>query len=301
MHCELPAWILKQLELQIEDSVLVELIGGLPPSGSWAKFQPMSTKFTQISDPRAVLEISLRSYICLTNGDTITIYYNGEIFELKITGTKPSNTIMIHDCDILTEFDPPSDSKDAAEDRVIFKLPDECNLDLIEQEIDRSSKERGRVTNGFRLDGKRVAMSHDQETAFEIRREVRNQIIRGIPDHDWLLGTLQFKRRLEHIRPPKKAKTEPERKMLAEDSSFKITEIRTIAPSTKMINEPSAPSATVINETFDAMDVNQSGPRDEMEGIEEAVVRRQGLRPRRTRPNYAFDPLREFEQSNQRG
>ncbi len=39
--------------------------------GKFVKIQPHETEFINTSDPRAILEKELRSYTCLTKGDTI--------------------------------------------------------------------------------------------------------------------------------------------------------------------------------------------------------------------------------------
>lgn len=43
------------------------------PMATYAKFKPMSSDFLDISNPRAILEVELRKFRCLTKNDTITI------------------------------------------------------------------------------------------------------------------------------------------------------------------------------------------------------------------------------------
>lgn len=43
------------------------------PSATYAKFKPMSTDFLNISNPRAMLEVELRKFACLTKGDVIAV------------------------------------------------------------------------------------------------------------------------------------------------------------------------------------------------------------------------------------
>lgn len=43
------------------------------PMAQYAKFKPMSSDFLNISNPRAILEVELRKFRCLTKNDVITI------------------------------------------------------------------------------------------------------------------------------------------------------------------------------------------------------------------------------------
>ena len=47
--------------------------------GSFAKLQPQSKDFYEISDHRAVLENSLRHFSCLTEGDNFSVNYNNKV------------------------------------------------------------------------------------------------------------------------------------------------------------------------------------------------------------------------------
>ncbi|CEP01449.1 hypothetical protein PBRA_002055 [Plasmodiophora brassicae] len=82
------------------------------PKGTYVKIQPHATKFIELSNPRAVLEKSLRSYSCLTKGETILISYADTEFLIDIVDVKPenaSNAISLIDTDVQVEFDPPKD------------------------------------------------------------------------------------------------------------------------------------------------------------------------------------------------
>ena len=48
------------------------------PKGRYVKLQPHTTDFLDISNPKAVLEKTLRSFTCLTVGDQIVIHYNNK-------------------------------------------------------------------------------------------------------------------------------------------------------------------------------------------------------------------------------
>lgn len=47
--------------------------------GTFVKFQPQSVDFLEISNPRAVLETTMRHFSCLTEGDVICLPYNDRV------------------------------------------------------------------------------------------------------------------------------------------------------------------------------------------------------------------------------
>ena len=46
--------------------------------GQYVKLRPQTKDFLDISNPKAVLETTLRTYTCLTVGDSILINYNNK-------------------------------------------------------------------------------------------------------------------------------------------------------------------------------------------------------------------------------
>ena len=73
--------------LQVESASL--------PVATFAKFQPHSTDFLDMTNPKAVLEARLRNFACLSTGDVIAIMYNNKIYELSVLETKPSNAVSV--------------------------------------------------------------------------------------------------------------------------------------------------------------------------------------------------------------
>lgn len=55
------------------------------------------------------LETTLRSYSCLTTGDTIMVPYNNKKYYINIVETKPSSAISIIETDCEVDFAPPLD------------------------------------------------------------------------------------------------------------------------------------------------------------------------------------------------
>ena len=54
-----------------------------------SRLQPHTKDFLDISNPRAVLEMTLRSFSCLTKGDCILMHYNNKRFYIDIVECRP--------------------------------------------------------------------------------------------------------------------------------------------------------------------------------------------------------------------
>lgn len=82
-RCYVPWWIMQNL-LVPEGGVLTVKNVTLPLA-SYIKFRPQSVDFLDISNPKAVLEATLRNFSCMTKNDMICLPYNGkEIFGLQL-------------------------------------------------------------------------------------------------------------------------------------------------------------------------------------------------------------------------
>lgn len=104
----LPLWLLKSLGLR--SGGFVTLRNVTLRLGAMVKLQPQSVDFLEITDPRAVLEHSLRNFSALTRGDMIQIWYCEQVHELAILEVKPENgrhAISIVETDLQVDFAPP--------------------------------------------------------------------------------------------------------------------------------------------------------------------------------------------------
>uniref|UniRef100_F1LAY4 Ubiquitin fusion degradation protein 1 n=1 Tax=Ascaris suum TaxID=6253 RepID=F1LAY4_ASCSU len=104
-RCYLPSWMMRQLHLSEGDCIRVTYSS--LPSATYAKFKPQSTDFLAISNPRAMLEVELRKFACLTKGDVIAVQYNEQLLEFLVMEVKPGNAVAIIECDMNVEFDAP--------------------------------------------------------------------------------------------------------------------------------------------------------------------------------------------------
>lgn len=80
-----------------------------PKQGTFVKLQPHTSDFLDISNPKAVLERTLRGYSCLTMGDTICLHYNGKKYYIDVVDAKPGNAISVIETDCEVDFAPPHD------------------------------------------------------------------------------------------------------------------------------------------------------------------------------------------------
>jgi len=101
--------------LLLEEGDILNIESVSLPVATFSKFQPHSTDFLDITNPKAVLENALRNFACLTKGDVIAIKYNKKVYELCVLETKPGNAVSIIECDMNVEFEAPVGYKDHSE------------------------------------------------------------------------------------------------------------------------------------------------------------------------------------------
>ncbi len=103
----LPYWVMKHLGLAEGSVAVVRQTDMLP--GTFAKIQPHSKDFLDISNPRAVLEKHLRDYSCMTTGDVFQFTYNDKKFAFNVLEVRPGNAVSIVETDMNVDFAPPLD------------------------------------------------------------------------------------------------------------------------------------------------------------------------------------------------
>ncbi|KAL6526051.1 hypothetical protein OROHE_015575 [Orobanche hederae] len=106
----MPYWMMENLLLQEGDIVRVKNV--TLPKGTHVKLQPHTKDFLDISNPKAILETTLRNFSCLTTGDSIMVAYNNKKYYIDIVESKPSNAISIIETDCEVDFAPPLDYKE---------------------------------------------------------------------------------------------------------------------------------------------------------------------------------------------
>ncbi|CAN1261600.1 Ubiquitin recognition factor in ER-associated degradation protein 1 [Linum perenne] len=106
----MPYWMMENLLLQESD--IVRLKNVTLPKGTYVKLQPHTKDFLDITNPKAILETTLRNYSCLTTGDSIMVSYNNKKYYIDIIESKPAKAITIIETDCEVDFAPPLDYKE---------------------------------------------------------------------------------------------------------------------------------------------------------------------------------------------
>ncbi|KAI5665992.1 hypothetical protein M9H77_15845 [Catharanthus roseus] len=157
----LPYWMMENMLLQEGD--IVNIKNASLSKGTYVKLQPHTTDFLDISNPKAILETTLRSYSCLTTGDTIMVAYNNKKFYIDIVETKPSAAISIIETDCEVDFAPPLDFKEP-EKPVKSALSNKEPPEVDEEPVKKMPKFSPFTGSSRRLDGK-PAVESDQPTS----------------------------------------------------------------------------------------------------------------------------------------
>lgn len=182
----LPYWMMRNLLL--EEGGLLQVESASLPVASYAKFQPQSVDFLDITNPKAVLENALRSFACLTKGDVIAIKYNDKIYEFLVLETKPGNAVSIIECDMQVEFASPVGYVEPERQEKKAEKKEEQQTDVTH--VDHGFQ--AFTGSGFRLDGKKKK-SNVPSNPVPMGPPV---IKRGIPNYDFEKGKITFKRNL---------------------------------------------------------------------------------------------------------
>ncbi|KAI3774111.1 hypothetical protein L1987_48655 [Smallanthus sonchifolius] len=144
----MPYWMMENLVLQEGDIVRVKNV--TLPKGSYVKLQPHTKDFLDISNPKAILETTLRNFSCLTTGDSIMVAYNNKKYYIDIIETKPSHAISIIETDCEVDFAPPLDYKEPERPVPSSKAPAQVEEAVPVEEL----KFNPFTGSGRRLDGK---------------------------------------------------------------------------------------------------------------------------------------------------
>lgn len=179
-RCYLPYWMMKNLLLTEGDIITVEYT--TLQVAKFAKFQPQSVDFLEISNPKAVLENTLRNFACLTKGDVISINYNDKNYEVCILETRPGNAVSIIECDMDVDFAPPVGYQEPVKPSTSGTKKTTSNkLTKPPEKI---------VSQGYRLDGK------ERKKVEVVVKEEEKQ--KGVPFYDYKIGLLRFHHDFAH-------------------------------------------------------------------------------------------------------
>uniref|UniRef100_A0A7N0T1P6 Ubiquitin fusion degradaton protein n=1 Tax=Kalanchoe fedtschenkoi TaxID=63787 RepID=A0A7N0T1P6_KALFE len=146
----MPYWMMENMLLQEGDIVRVK--NATLPKGTYVKLQPHTMDFLDISNPKAILETTLRNFSCLTTGDSIMVAYNNKKYYIDIVETKPAHAISIIETDCEVDFAPPLDYKEP--ERPPAPVPTSKAPTQVEEPLMEEPKFNAFTGVGRRLDGK---------------------------------------------------------------------------------------------------------------------------------------------------
>jgi ubiquitin fusion degradation protein 1 len=104
-QCYIPHWIMQNL--LIMEGAMISVRNVTLPLAKFVKFRPRSVDFLDISNPKAVLENTLRNFSCLTLDDQLCLPYNGKNYYVDVIELKPANAVSIVEADVEVDFAPP--------------------------------------------------------------------------------------------------------------------------------------------------------------------------------------------------
>lgn len=204
-RCYLPYWMMKNLLLKEGEIIQVQYTNlGI---AKFAKFQPQSVDFLEISNPKAVLENSLRKFATLSKGDVISINYNDKDYELCILEVRPGNAVSIIECDMDVDFAAPVGYQEPD-----YKAKAQENKPKTSGYNRQPPKEQKPVHEGYRLDGKArkstssVSEVMDYKPSLPEVDDDDEENKRGMPDFDYKVGLIRLNRLIEKEEPKSDSK-----------------------------------------------------------------------------------------------
>lgn len=173
----LPYWMMENMRLNEGDIVHIRSVS--LNKGSYVKLQPQLTEFIKISNPKAVLEQSLRNFSALTQGQTFRILYNKKKYDIGVVEVRrhggpfppgQPQVVCIIETDVELDFEAPADYVEPQRPAA-SALPSPCSSSPLTKspvvqpmgepilDGDSSEEDEGKPSftgSGFRLDGKAI-------------------------------------------------------------------------------------------------------------------------------------------------
>ena len=179
----IPHWLMNMLQMREGNRVSLEYVSLVPCT--YVKFQPITMEFLEFTNPKSILETTLRSFACLTLGDIITIHYIGNEFQLRILELKPKNEVTIIECDMEVDFAPP---EGYVSPKRVIPMKEEVETDKVDPEILATAGIQNFFAfkgSGQRLDGKMKGTNSPG-----VNDQI--QVKRGIPNYTYKPNKITF-------------------------------------------------------------------------------------------------------------
>lgn len=155
----LPQWIMQQLG--IDEGQIISIESASLPKATFARLKPQNIEFLQVTNMRAMLEVELRKFACLSEKDRIAVRYNDQTLEFLVVELKPQKSVCIIECDVNLEFDEVEGYKAEEEGRKNQRIekpsappPGEIDDEEDDEMPEPSKKFAAFGGSGARLDGK---------------------------------------------------------------------------------------------------------------------------------------------------
>ena len=171
--CYLPLHMFNRLNLS--EGMMVNIRNVYLEKGKFIKFRPHKTEFVMYENPKVILENALRSYVCLSKGDTITIQFNRKNYYIDVVECKPKDTICLTNVDVEVDFDTPLDYKE--EEPKMLKKNSQLVVNeekkLLEHEIIEKIQDDKFKGKCFRVDGKKITENQAKNIeSFKLQKKV---------------------------------------------------------------------------------------------------------------------------------
>jgi len=117
-RCYLPYWMMQNLNL--DEGTIINVKNVSLPKATYTKIRAQSVDFLEITNHRAVLEVTLRNFSCLTKGEIIAIKHDDKLHHLEVCDVQPNGAASIIETDMQVDFEEPvgyQQSKYAAQER----------------------------------------------------------------------------------------------------------------------------------------------------------------------------------------
>ncbi|RDX99420.1 Ubiquitin recognition factor in ER-associated degradation protein 1, partial [Mucuna pruriens] len=168
----IPKWMMKNMGL--EEGNVVILKNTHIPVGTYVKLQPHTMDFMDISNIKSILEFSLRSYSCLTTGDTIMIAYNKKEYYIDVVETKPFPAVSIIETDCEVDFAQALDYKEP-EKLLPPALSDKGCTEVPDDSATKTARISPFTGPGRRLDGKPCTQSVEETSTSMLKQKQQQE------------------------------------------------------------------------------------------------------------------------------
>lgn len=97
----------------MEEGNLISIKNVSLKKATFVKLRAQTVDFLEVHNPRALLEVALRQFTCLTVGDIFRIPHAGRFFDLEVREVQPDGAASIIETDCNVDFEEPLGYKES--------------------------------------------------------------------------------------------------------------------------------------------------------------------------------------------